>query len=155
LQAKAVKASLDCLAKTPLPALAVGKSTKGKPLDFFILARIDGDQALIQSPAVGHPETLSLADLQARWSGELILFTSRASLAGELSKFDFTWFVPAIVKYRELLAEVFPSSQSSPGGRGSKLHKLFHTLSNPAVFIDKVKIKSVSMSSSETSFKDC
>ena len=107
LQAKAVKVSPERLAKTPLPALAVGKSIEGKPPDFFILARIDGDQALIQSPAVGRPETLSLADLQARWSGELILFTSRASLAGELSKFDFTWFVPAIVKYRKLLAEVF------------------------------------------------
>jgi ATP-binding cassette, subfamily B, bacterial HlyB/CyaB len=36
----------------------------------------------------------------------LILFTSRASLAGEMAKFDFTWFVPAIVKYRKLLIEV-------------------------------------------------
>jgi subfamily B ATP-binding cassette protein HlyB/CyaB len=44
--------------------------------------------------------------LNARWSGELILFTSRASMAGDLSKFDFTWFIPAIVKYRKLLGEV-------------------------------------------------
>ena len=34
------------------------------------------------------------------------LFTSRASLAGELAKFDFSWFVPAVVKYRKLLGEV-------------------------------------------------
>ncbi len=106
LQAKAVKVSPDRLSRTPLPALAVGKSAAGKPIDFFILARIDGDQVLIQSPTAGRPETISLADLQARWSGELILFTSRASLAGEMSKFDFTWFVPAIVKYRKLLVEV-------------------------------------------------
>jgi len=106
LQAKAVKVSPDRLAKTPLPALAVGKCVDGKPIDFFILACIDGDQVLIQSPTVGRPEKLSLVDLQARWSGELILFTSRASLAGEMSKFDFTWFVPSIVKYRKLLGEV-------------------------------------------------
>lgn len=43
--------------------------------------------------------------MQDRWSGELILFTSRASLAGELARFDFTWFIPAIVKYRRLLGE--------------------------------------------------
>ena len=49
---------------------------------------------------------MTLAELQARWQGELILFTSRASVAGELSKFDFTWFIPAIVKYRKLLLEV-------------------------------------------------
>ena len=42
----------------------------------------------------------------ALWSGELILFASRASLAGELARFDFSWFIPAVVKYRKLLAEV-------------------------------------------------
>jgi len=47
-----------------------------------------------------------LADLQAVLERELILFTSRASLAERLSKFDFSWFVPAIVKYRKLLGEV-------------------------------------------------
>lgn len=61
---------------------------------------------LLQDPAAGRPEKLSLAQLQERWKGEMILFASRASMAGDLSKFDFTWFVPAIVKYRKLLAEV-------------------------------------------------
>lgn len=36
----------------------------------------------------------------------MILFTSRASLAGEMAKFDFSWFIPAVVKYRRLLGEV-------------------------------------------------
>jgi subfamily B ATP-binding cassette protein HlyB/CyaB len=106
LQAKAVRVGLDRLARTPLPAVAVGTGVDGKLGEFFILARVDGDQVLIQSPAAGRPETLSLADLQTRWSGELILFTSRASLAGEMGRFDFTWFIPAIVKYRRLLGEV-------------------------------------------------
>jgi subfamily B ATP-binding cassette protein HlyB/CyaB len=35
-----------------------------------------------------------------------VLITSRATLAGELAKFDFSWFVPAIVKYRALLGQV-------------------------------------------------
>jgi subfamily B ATP-binding cassette protein HlyB/CyaB len=105
LQAKAVKVDVARLAKTPLPAVAVGHGEDGS-VDFFILARVDGDQVLIQSPAVGRPETLTLAELQARWKGEVILFTSRASVAGELTKFDFTWFIPAIVKYRKLLLEV-------------------------------------------------
>lgn len=105
LQAKAVKVDVARLAKTPLPAVAVGHGDDGS-VDFFILARADGDQVLIQSPAVGRPETLTLTELHARWKGELILFTSRASVAGELSKFDFTWFIPAIVKYRKLLLEV-------------------------------------------------
>ncbi len=40
----------------------------------------------------------------------MLLFTSRASLTGELARFDFSWFVPAVVKYRKLLLEVLAIS---------------------------------------------
>ncbi len=102
LKVKAVKVRTERLPTTPLPALA--KDVKG---DYFILARVEDEQVLIQSPASGRPERLSLEELRARWQGQLLLFTSRASLASELSKFDFTWFIPAVVKYRKLLLEVF------------------------------------------------
>ncbi|MDK9705188.1 MAG: type I secretion system permease/ATPase [Sulfuritalea sp.] len=101
LKAKLIRAELSRLPQTPLPALAA--DTDGR---FFILARIDNDQILIHDPRVERPQVLSAAEFAARWSGELILFTSRASLAGELAKFDFTWFIPAVVKYRKLLGEV-------------------------------------------------
>lgn len=35
---------------------------------------------------------------------------SQASIAGELSRFDFTWFIPTIVKYRKLIGEVLFAS---------------------------------------------
>jgi len=101
LKAKQIKATAERLPTTPLPAMAF--DTQG---GFFILARFDDGQALIHDPASPRPETLSLEALQTRWSGGLILFTSRASLAGDLAKFDFTWFIPAIVKYRKLLGEI-------------------------------------------------
>jgi len=101
LKAKLVRTDVARLDRTPLPALAL--DTEGR---FFILARLDGDQVLIQDPRVQRPQVLSQADFAARWTGELILFTSRASLAGELARFDFTWFIPAVVKYRKLLGEV-------------------------------------------------
>lgn len=106
LQAKLVKTRIERLGRTPLPAVAVFKPTADSPGRFVILARVEGDQILIQCPKAGRPETLSLAAFAEQWSGELILFTSRASLAGEMSKFDFTWFIPAIIKYRVLLGEV-------------------------------------------------
>jgi subfamily B ATP-binding cassette protein HlyB/CyaB len=102
LKAKSVQTDLVRLERTPLPALAVDKEG-----GFFILARADGDQFLIQDPCIERPQVLSMADFSTRWSGQLILFASRASLAGELAKFDFTWFIPAVVKYRKLLGEVF------------------------------------------------
>ncbi|MBS3955098.1 MAG: type I secretion system permease/ATPase [Methylomicrobium sp.] len=101
LKAKLIKTGLNRLEKTPLPAIAVGGAG-----NFFILARCEGNQVLIQSPEEGRPKTLNLAEFQSCWSGELILLTSRASLGGDFRKFDFTWFIPAVVKYRKLLAEV-------------------------------------------------
>ena len=101
LQAKPVKTTLDRLDRTPLPAMAVDSDGS-----YFILARFDADKALIQDPKAERPQVVSRDELLARWSGELILFTSRASLIGEMAKFDFSWFIPAVVKYRKLLGEV-------------------------------------------------
>jgi ATP-binding cassette, subfamily B, bacterial HlyB/CyaB len=101
LETKALIISPQRLSKTPLPAIGVRNDQT-----FFILARADEDKVLIQDPLVGHPELLSIQTLQVDWSGEVILFTSRASFAGDMSKFDFTWFIPSIVKYRRLLGEV-------------------------------------------------
>lgn len=41
------------------------------------------------------------------YGGRLLLITSRANMLSELAKFDFRWFVPAVVKYRRILLEVF------------------------------------------------
>jgi subfamily B ATP-binding cassette protein HlyB/CyaB len=109
LMARRVRPALHRLATTPLPAIGIG-------LDggCFIVARHDdgeaGPRVLVQDPSVGRPQLLTLDEFTARWSGELILFASRASLAGEMAKFDFSWFIPAIVKYRRLLAEVLAVS---------------------------------------------
>ena len=101
LVARSVRTDSSRLERTPLPALAVDHDGR-----FLILARVDGDKALIQEPGSSRPLLLDLPTLAARWSGSLILLASRASLAGELARFDFTWFIPALVKYRRLLGEV-------------------------------------------------
>ena len=101
LQAKPVKATVERLDRTPLPAMAV--DAEG---GYFILARFDADKALIHDPRAERPQVMTRDELLVRWAGELILFTSRASLIGEMAKFDFSWFVPAVVKYRKLLSEV-------------------------------------------------
>lgn len=105
LSAKILSSTPKRLDKIPLPAL--GKRTDGA---YFILARVDGDQALIQSPGSTRPDIVPLDELASVWSGTVILFASRASLVGEASRFDFTWFVPAIVKYRRLLGETLVAS---------------------------------------------
>lgn len=73
-----------------------------------ILAKIDDGKYLIQefSTGTGRVQVLSEADFAQRYSGKLILVTSRASVLGKLAKFDFTWFIPAVIKYRRIFLEV-------------------------------------------------
>lgn len=101
LKAKLVESGVSRLRKLPLPAIAVDRAG-----GFVVLARVDDERVLVHDPGEGRPQALSYADWEAQWSGKVILFTSRASLAGDLARFDFSWFVPAIVKYRKLLGEV-------------------------------------------------
>lgn len=101
LKAKSARSSISRLSHTPLPAIAAAQDGR-----FFIIARLDDGKALIHDPQAQRPEVLSFEELEARWTGELILLRSEASLAGDLARFDFSWFIPAIVKYRKLLGEV-------------------------------------------------
>jgi subfamily B ATP-binding cassette protein HlyB/CyaB len=105
LKAGLLKIQWSKLPGTPLPAVA--KRTDGR---YVVLAKIDGDKALIQDPAEARPLILSREQFESAWTGELLLFTKRANLRLQDLKFDFTWFIPAIVKYRKLLGEVLVAS---------------------------------------------
>lgn len=107
LKAKRVKLSLERLAMVPLPALAVVKAEDGQTR-CVVLARCEGGRVLLQDFAVagGRPCVEPTEQFAGRWTGEMILVTSRATLAQALAKFDFTWFVPSLVRYRRLLGEV-------------------------------------------------
>jgi ATP-binding cassette, subfamily B, bacterial HlyB/CyaB len=85
----------------PLPALVL--DTHGK---HFILAKLSDNQALIQEGDASPPQIIALEPLLARTTGRALALASRASMTGELARFDFSWFVPAMVKYRRLLLEV-------------------------------------------------
>ncbi len=110
LKAKSQQTNIKKLQKAPFPVMA--KDHNGH---YFIIAKCDTeDQSeikfLVQKPAISSPETLSLEQLDELWAGEIILLTSRESIVGALRKFDVTWFIPAIVKYRKLLGEVLLAS---------------------------------------------
>ncbi|MGJ7575810.1 type I secretion system permease/ATPase [Variovorax sp. RB2P76] len=107
LKAKSSRTTAERLSLTPLPALAVLRNEDGTER-FVILAQCDAQRVLLQDPAAetARPVIEPLDVFAAHWTGELILITSRASLAGELAKFDFSWFIPSLVKHRKLLGEV-------------------------------------------------
>lgn len=106
VKAKPVRTNFDRLAKTPMPALANG------PQGWFIIGRVLGDEALIQPPrhqldgAEPQIAKVSRDALEAMWSGELVLITTREGIGSISKTFDVSWFIPQIVKYRNLIGEV-------------------------------------------------
>ena len=105
LKAKLSRTTPQRLGLTPLPALALMRAADNA-LRLVILAQCDGQRVLLQDGASNRPTIEPLEVFTNQWSGELILISSRASVAGALAKFDFSWFIPALVKYRRLLGEV-------------------------------------------------
>lgn len=105
LKAGILKTRWSQLPGTPFPAIA--KRRDGR---YVVLAKIESDKALIQDPMEGRPLVLSREQFESAWTGELLLFTKRANLRLQDVKFDFAWFIPAIVKYRKFLGEVLVAS---------------------------------------------
>ncbi|OON41736.1 peptidase C39 [Izhakiella australiensis] len=105
LKARTVSTTSERLESTPLPAIACNQDGT-----FFILARVENNRLLIQEPHSARAEIINFDTLEQRWTGQLVLIRSAKSFSGSAAGFDFTWFIPSIVKYRKLLGEVLLGS---------------------------------------------
>jgi subfamily B ATP-binding cassette protein HlyB/CyaB len=105
LKARLVATRPERLARTPLPAIALGRDGRA-----FVLAKLADGKALIQDPAEPRPTTVSLEQLVALWDGRLVLMARRAGIGELARRFDVTWFMGALHKYRWLLGEVLAAS---------------------------------------------
>src|SRR5574337_328390 len=101
LKARIIGQPAELLDLVALPALALSDDGSA-----FVVAKVDDSKVLIHDLALQRPVVLSGEDFLARYDGRLLTVASRASLVAELAKFDFSWFVPALVKYRKLILEV-------------------------------------------------
>lgn len=105
LRVRHVVVRAERLAKTPFPVLAIDRAG-----NHFVLGGCTQEKALVLEPPNTASRVCTPDEVMERCGGQLILFTSRASLAGDLARFDFSWFIPAVVKYRRLLLEVLAVS---------------------------------------------
>ena len=105
VKARAIKSNWQRLAATPLPAIAALREG-----GFLVLGKAVDDKVLVQSPGSPKPSLMTRAEFEAVWDGRLVLLTRRASLSDLARKFDITWFIGAIYKYRRLLTEVLVAS---------------------------------------------
>jgi ATP-binding cassette, subfamily B, bacterial HlyB/CyaB len=105
LKARASTTSWERLSKTPLPGIAVLRDG-----GFLILGKADESKVLIQRPSSPTPEAMTRDQFETIWDGRIVLFARRASLSELSRRFDITWFLGAIHKYRHLLGEVLLAS---------------------------------------------
>jgi subfamily B ATP-binding cassette protein HlyB/CyaB len=105
LKARELKSSWARLATTPLPAIAVLKDG-----GFLLLGKVGDDKVVVQSPKTPRPQLMTREELVAVWDGRIVLMTRRASLMDLTRRFDITWFLGAIHKYRAQLIEVLLAS---------------------------------------------
>jgi ATP-binding cassette, subfamily B, bacterial HlyB/CyaB len=76
----------------------------------LIVGKASADKALVQRPGSPRPEAMEREELEAIWDGRLVLMARRAGLFDLTRRFDITWFLGALHKYRRLLGEVLAAS---------------------------------------------
>ena len=105
LKARVVRSDWKHLIHTPLPAIAEMKDGR-----FLILGKTADEKALVHDLGKGRPKIIPREEFESAWSGRMLLLTRRAGLGELARRFDVTWFLQAMVKYRSLLTEVFVAS---------------------------------------------
>ncbi|HEU4826498.1 MAG TPA: type I secretion system permease/ATPase [Dongiaceae bacterium] len=104
LKARRTLSSFDRLPAAPLPCLAGAQNGS-----FFILGRSGDDKVLVHRGTAA-PETLDRDAFLDLWDGSLILVARRMSLSELGRRFDISWFMRAIYKYRNILGQVLLAS---------------------------------------------
>jgi len=105
LKSRSFRSNWPRLLKTPLPGIAALRDGS-----FLLVGKASEDQVLVQNPLSPQPALMSRDEFEAVWDGQLILMTGRAALSELSRRFDVTWFLGAIHKYRHLLTEVLVAS---------------------------------------------
>ena len=105
VRVREVAADRERLDRIPLPAIA--EMDDGR---FLTIGRVTGEAILVQEAGAAAPSLIERAMFLETWTGKLILVTRRAGLLDLHRRFDVSWFLGAIGKYRGILGEVLAAS---------------------------------------------
>jgi len=105
LKARAFRTSWKKLPDIPFPAIVELKDG-----GFLVTGKAAEDRIIVQPPGAQRPTLMSKDEFEAAWSGRVVLMTRRAVLTDLTRRFDITWFMGAVYKYRRLLGEVLVAS---------------------------------------------
>jgi subfamily B ATP-binding cassette protein HlyB/CyaB len=105
LRARAAAENWAGLMKLPLPVIA-----ELKDKTFIIVGKVTAEDVLVQVPSENRPRIIKRAEFDYDWTGRVVLMTRRSTLADVARRFDITWFLQAMHKYRRILTEVLVAS---------------------------------------------
>lgn len=105
LKARICSTSFERLNKLALPGIATLQDG-----GFLLIGKVGEGKALVQFPHLPTPQVMTQGELEAIWDGRIILVARRAGLTDLARRFDISWFLGAILKYRRLLGEVLAAS---------------------------------------------
>lgn len=100
-----LKARIVTVKKTRLETLPYPVIAKMQNGEFAVVAGWRENGLIVQDAASGNIMLVPTEMYSNAFSGTFIFIASQASITGNLARFDFSWFVPAIVKYRRELGE--------------------------------------------------
>lgn len=104
-RAKRTKSKPARLERVPLPTIAEMKDGS-----YVVLAGVSSEKALVRDPTKPAATELERSEFEENWSGYLIQLTTRTAVGGFARRFDFSWFIPEIVRYRRLFLEIMAVS---------------------------------------------
>lgn len=105
LKARESIADWDRLSTMPLPAIAARRDG-----GFLLLGKMGDGKILVQVAYAPRPTLMSREEFEALCDGRIVQMTRRASLTDMSRRFDVSWFLGAIQKYRHQLGEVVLAS---------------------------------------------
>ena len=107
LRTRVVRTQWGRLPHTPLPVIAALRNG-----GFLLIGQVNADEGkvLVQEPSAARPRVMTQAELEEVWDGRIVLMARRSALSSLTRRFDISWFVGAIAKYRGLLGEVLVAS---------------------------------------------
>ena len=93
------------LETTPMPAIAALRDGS-----FLLLGKFGSGKLIVQSPFSPRPSVMTKAEFEAVSDGRIVMLTRRVALVDLARRFDITWFLGAIHKYRRQFSDVLITS---------------------------------------------
>ncbi len=105
LKARERTVSWERLERTPMPAIAALRGG-----GFLLIGKCGDGKAIVLFPEAPRPSLMSRDEFEAVSDGRIVVMTRRGTLVDLARRFDVTWFLGAMHKYRRHLSEVLLAS---------------------------------------------